>query len=74
MVQQIGRFTDGFVAVVMARCQCHFDGFFASAQFGILFPLNGLRYLEVDGVREPGTEGLGISRAMTLRLILGIEF
>lgn len=50
------------------------DGFFASAQFGILFPLNGLKYLEVDGVREPGTEGLGISRAMTLRLILGIEF
>lgn len=50
------------------------DGFFASAQFGILFPLNGLRYLEVDGIREPGTEGLGISRALTLRLILGIEF
>jgi len=50
------------------------DGFFASFQFGILFPLNGLAYLEVDGIREPGTEGLGISRAMTLRLILGIEF
>ncbi|MBT8470586.1 MAG: TIGR04551 family protein [Deltaproteobacteria bacterium] len=50
------------------------DGFFAAAEFGILFPLNGLRYLEVDGVREPGTEGLDISRALTLRLILGIEF
>ena len=50
------------------------DGFYAAAQFGILFPLNGLRYLEVDGIREPGTEGLDISRAMTLRLILGIQF
>ena len=50
------------------------DGFFASAQFGVLFPLNGLRYLEVNGIREPGTEGLSISRAMTLRLILGIQF
>ena len=50
------------------------DGFFASAfQFGILFPLNGLKYLEVNGIREPGTEGLGITRAMTLRLILGIQ-
>jgi len=50
------------------------DGFFASAQFGILFPLNGLKYLEVNGIREPGTEGLGVTRAMTLRLILGIQF
>ena len=51
------------------------DGFFASAQFGILFPLNGLKYLEVDGTREPlsGNVG-GIRRAMALRLILGIEF
>jgi len=39
-----------------------------------LFPLNGLRYLEVNGIREPGTEGLEIKRAMTLRLILGIQF
>jgi uncharacterized protein (TIGR04551 family) len=50
------------------------DGFFAAAQFGILFPLNGLKYLEVNGIREPGTEGLGVSRAMALRLILGIQF
>jgi len=50
------------------------DGFFAAAQFGILFPLNGLKYLEVNGIREPGTEGLGVSRAMVLRLILGIQF
>ncbi|MGB8329688.1 MAG: TIGR04551 family protein [Polyangiales bacterium] len=50
------------------------DGFYAATQFGILFPLAGLNYLEVDGVSQPGTEGLGISRAMNLRLILGIEF
>jgi uncharacterized protein (TIGR04551 family) len=50
------------------------DGFYAATQFGILFPLNGLQYLQVDGVNEPGTEGLGTSRAMNLRLILGIEF
>ena len=47
------------------------DGFYASAQFGILFPLSGLKHLEVDGIREPCTDGLGISRALTLRLILG---
>lgn len=50
------------------------DGFFAAFQFGALFPLNGLRYLTVDGIREPGTEGLGIRRALTLRLLLGIQF
>jgi len=50
------------------------DGFYAAFQFGILFPLAGLKYLEVDGLREPGTEGLGTKRALTLRLILGIEF
>jgi uncharacterized protein (TIGR04551 family) len=50
------------------------DGFYAAAQFGVLFPLNGLKYLEVDGIREPGTEGLGISRALTMRLILGIQY
>jgi len=50
------------------------DGFFATGQFGVLFPLAGLKYLEVDGIREPGTEGLGTKRALTMRLILGIEF
>jgi len=50
------------------------DGFFAAFQFGILFPLNGLKYLQVNGINEPGTEGLSVSRAMTLRLILGIQF
>ena len=50
------------------------DGFFVAAQFGVLFPLEGLRFLEVNGVREPGTEGLNIRRALTLRLILGIQY
>jgi uncharacterized protein (TIGR04551 family) len=51
------------------------DGFFAAFQFGVLFPLNGLRYLEVDGVREPGTTDAGsIRRALALRILLGISF
>jgi uncharacterized protein (TIGR04551 family) len=51
------------------------DGFFGAFQFGVLFPLNGLRYLEVDGVREPGTTDVGsIRRALALRLLLGISF
>lgn len=50
------------------------DGFFTSFQFGALFPLNGLRYLEVNGIREPGAGDASIKRALTMRLILGIEF
>jgi uncharacterized protein (TIGR04551 family) len=51
------------------------DGFFAGTQFGILFPLNGLRYLESNGQPEDGAVGVGgIRRAIALRLILGIEF
>ncbi|MFW2386763.1 MAG: TIGR04551 family protein [Polyangiales bacterium] len=51
------------------------DGFFAGTQFGILFPLNGLNYLQQNGQREPDAIGAGgIRRAMALRLILGIEF
>ncbi|MDH3727010.1 MAG: TIGR04551 family protein [Myxococcales bacterium] len=50
------------------------DGFYAAFQYGVLFPLNGLKYLEVDGIREPGTEGLGVSNAQVWRLILGIQF
>jgi len=50
------------------------DGFFVAGQFGVLFPLNGLQFLEVNGIREPGTEGLEIRRALALRLILGIQF
>lgn len=50
------------------------DGFYAAFQYGALFPLNGLKYLTVDGVREPGTEGLSIGKAQVWRLILGIQF
>ncbi len=50
------------------------DGFYAAFQYGVLFPLAGLKYLGVDGVREPGTEGLGVGNAQVWRLILGIEF
>ena len=51
------------------------DGFFAAFQFGVLFPLKGLKYLQVNDINEPGTEGAGsIRRALALRLILGIQF
>ena len=50
------------------------DGFFVAGQFGILFPLNGLKYLNVDGITEPGGEGTNIRRAMTMRLVMGIQF
>jgi uncharacterized protein (TIGR04551 family) len=49
------------------------DGFFVAGQFGVLFPLNGLRYLEVDGVTEPDAMG-SIRRALTMRLVMGIQF
>ena len=49
------------------------DGFFVAGQFGVLFPLNGLDYLKVDGVREPDADG-GLRRALTMRLIMGIQF
>ena len=50
------------------------DGFFAAFQYGVLFPLNGLRFLEVNGIREPEAEGLDIAVAQTWRLILGIQY
>lgn len=51
------------------------DGFYAAFQYGVLFPLNGLKYLEIDGVREPGApEDVSVKNAQTWRLLLGIEF
>ena len=50
------------------------DGFYAAFQYAVLFPLNGLKYLGVDGIREPGTEGLSVGNAQVWRLILGIQF
>ena len=49
------------------------DGFFVAGQFGVLFPLNGLRYLSYNGVQEPGAEGT-IRRALSMRLVMGIQF
>ena len=51
------------------------DGFYAAFQYGVLFPLNGLKYLEIDGVREPDApQDISVKNAQTWRLILGIEF
>ena len=49
------------------------DGFFVAGQFGVLFPLNGLDYLTVDGVQEPDAQG-SLRRALTMRLIMGIQY
>ena len=46
------------------------DGFYASAQWGIFFPLDGLGYL-------PGTDGVPsnvLGNAQTFRLILGVQY
>lgn len=49
------------------------DGFFVAGQFGVLFPLNGLDYLVYNGIEEPGAEG-SLRRALTMRLIMGIQY
>ncbi|MBX3271789.1 MAG: TIGR04551 family protein [Sandaracinaceae bacterium] len=44
------------------------DGFYAQAQWGIFFPLEGLGWL-------PGiNEGVGLGNAQTFRLILGVQY
>jgi uncharacterized protein (TIGR04551 family) len=49
------------------------DGFFVAGQFGVLFPLNGLKYLQFNDIQE--IEGVGgIRRALTMRLVMGIQF
>lgn len=45
------------------------DGFYASLQYGIFFPLAGVGYLPMNGT--PGTGG---QNAQTLRLILGVSY
>ena len=44
------------------------DGFYAAFNYGVLFPLAGLDYRSSLGVSR------GVSRAQTLRLLLGVEF
>jgi uncharacterized protein (TIGR04551 family) len=45
------------------------DGFYASLQYGIFFPLAGVGYLP-----GTGTTGTGGQNAQTLRLILGVSY
>jgi len=50
------------------------DGFYGSVQYGILFPMKGLGYLENpdgNGDRGPNPE---LSNAQTLRLVLGVQY
>ncbi len=50
------------------------DGFYAAFQYGALFPLNGLRALEVNGIGEPGSETFNVGTAQVWRIILGIQY
>lgn len=47
------------------------DGFYAMLQYGLLFPMQGLGYLEGQSV--PGSDGK-LKNAQTFRLILGVMF
>ncbi|MBK8168766.1 MAG: TIGR04551 family protein [Sandaracinaceae bacterium] len=47
------------------------DGFYAMLQYGLLFPMQGLGYLE--GQTVPGSDGK-LKNAQTFRLILGVMF
>lgn len=47
------------------------DGFYASIQYGIFFPFQGLGY--IDGTLGPGVMSGG-QNAQTLRLILGVQY
>ena len=51
-----------------------FDGYFIQFQYGILFPLDGLKFKTINGVRDPNAQDISISRAQTLRLLMGIKF
>ena len=48
------------------------DGFYASIQYGIFFPFQGLGYL--PGQTGTATSGTGGQNAQTLRLILGVQY
>lgn len=48
------------------------DGFYASIQYGIFFPFQGLGYL--PGQLPTGITGVGGQNAQTLRLILGVQY
>ncbi len=52
------------------------DGFHAMLQYGVLFPMKGLGYLEDDnGVGEfPDGNNPDLSNAQILRLVMGVQF
>ena len=52
------------------------DGFYGSLQYGLLFPMKGLGYLEdAEGRGQfPGGVNPELVNAQTLRLILGVEY
>ena len=52
------------------------DGFYASLQYGIFFPLDGLGLLQSDleSGQASGIPWLGGQNAQTLRLILGVQY
>jgi uncharacterized protein (TIGR04551 family) len=51
------------------------DGFYGMVQYGVLFPLQGLGYLEENGV-APVEGGVApeLSNAQILRLVLGVQY
>lgn len=49
------------------------DGFYAQAQWGIFFPLDGLGYLD-SIVRSEGLTAPSLGNAQTFRLILGVMY
>jgi hypothetical protein len=50
------------------------DGFYAMAQYGLLFPMQGLGYLSNATSSEITTGNPELKNAQTLRLILGVQF
>ncbi len=51
------------------------DGFYGSLEYGILFPMGGLGYLEEDGRGQfPDGTNPDLENAQTLRLILGVQY
>lgn len=50
------------------------DGFYAMAQFGLLFPMQGLGYLSNGSTTEVSTGNPALKNAQMIRLILGVQF
>jgi uncharacterized protein (TIGR04551 family) len=50
------------------------DGFYGSVQYGALFPMKGLGYLEEAGRTQVTGGNPELGTAQTLRLILGVEY